>query len=158
MTFTRPATRTALLDLSGCDSCLLWLGSFKSPATKKNYSLHLQLLCRFNTTTPDELLKINPQELKILIIKYVFYLKKNAKPTRGKPVLGEISANSVKTYHNGVRHFLDFHEIELSWRHIFGGLPEDGANEYRAYSIDEIKQILSLADIHMRVVILLQLS
>ena len=158
MTFTRPASQTALLDLSGCESCLLWLESFKSPATKKNYSLHLQLFCRFHTTTPDELLKTNPQELKILIIKYVLYLKKNAKPTPGKPVVGEISANSIKTYLNGVRHFLDFHEIELSWRQIFGALPEDGANEYRAYTIDEIKQILSLADIRMRVVILLQVS
>lgn len=99
-----------------------------------------------------------PQELKILLIKYVLHLKKNAKQAPGKPVVGEISANSIKTYLNGVKHFLDYHDTSMSWRQIFGALPEDGSSDYRAYTIDEIKQILALADIRMRTIVLLQVS
>lgn len=112
MTFMRPAGQMSLLDLSSCDSCFLWLESFKSPATKKNYSLHLQLFSRFQNTTPDVLLRTSPQELKVLLIKYVLYLKKNAKPTPSKPVVGEISANCIKTYLNGVKHFLQYHDLK----------------------------------------------
>jgi hypothetical protein len=72
--------------ISQYDSCKLWIDSLGSKATKSVYSVHLSLLCKFYHTNPDELVKVEPQDLTGMIIRYVLELRKKSKNTAGKPI------------------------------------------------------------------------
>jgi hypothetical protein len=78
------------------ESCKLWIDSLKT-ATKTSYSVHVSLFCRFHHTNPDVLVRLKPDELKDMVIKYVLELRKKSKNTAGKPKRGEISVNSIKS-------------------------------------------------------------
>jgi hypothetical protein len=69
--------------VSQYDSCKLWIDSLKSKATKTAYSFHISSFCKFYHTNPDELVKVEPQDLKGMIIRYVLELKKRAKILQG---------------------------------------------------------------------------
>jgi hypothetical protein len=115
-------------------SCNSWLDGFKSESTKSAYSTHVSLFCRFYEISPDDLIKIEPNKLKSMIINYISELKKKSKRTAGKPKRGEISVNSIKFYLDGVRSFLDEYEIVLPWKNIAKHYPEDVTNDFRAYT------------------------
>jgi hypothetical protein len=102
--------------VSQYDSCKLWIDSLRSEYTKAAYSLHISLFCKFYHTNPDELVKVNPQELKDMIIKYILELRKKSKNTAGKPKKGETSVNTIKMYLPGIKSFLNEHEIGLPWK------------------------------------------
>jgi site-specific recombinase XerD len=144
--------------VSQYDSCKLWIDSLKSKATKTAYSFHISSFCKFYHTNPDELVKVEPQDLKGMIIRYVLELKKKSKNTAGKPKRGEISVNSVKMYLVGVQSFLDEHEISLPWNKIARYYPDEVTNEYRSYTRQEISKLLSIADLRDRCIILLMAS
>ena len=92
--------------LSQYASCKPWLdGLSKSESTKRTYSTHVLLFCRFYKIDPDELIKIEPNNLKSMIINYIMELKKKSKKTAGKPKRGEISVNSIKFYLLVLSHF-----------------------------------------------------
>jgi hypothetical protein len=93
----------------------MWLESIRSKCTKKVYSIHLSLFCKFHNVTPDQLLELNNSvgQLKTMILNYVIHLKKVAKKSAGKPMKGELSVNSIKLYLTGVRSFFEFNEIAL---------------------------------------------
>ena len=86
--------------------------------TKRTYSVHVSLVCRFYEITPDQLVKIKPDKLKSMIISYILELKKKSKNTAGKPKRGEISVNSIKFYLVGIQSLLEEHEIVLPWKKI----------------------------------------
>jgi integrase len=144
--------------VSQYDSCKLWIDSLRSKATKTAYSVHISLFCKFYHTNPDELVKVEPQDLKGMIIGYILELRKKSKNTAGKPKRGEISVNSIKMYIVGVKSFLDEHEISLPWNKIERYYPDDVTNEYRSYTRDEISKLLSIADLRDRCIILLMAS
>ena len=141
------------------ESCKSWLDGLKTESTKKTYSVHVSLFCRFHHTNPDELVRLKPEELKDMVIKYVLELRKKSKNTAGKPKRGEISVNSIKSYLVGVQSFLEEHEIVLPWkkiaRHYY---PEDVSNDYRSYTRQEISKLLSTADLRDRCILLLMAS
>ncbi len=140
------------------ESCKLWMDGLKSNSTKIAYPIHLSLFHRFNHTNPDELIRLKPDQLKEMVIKYVLYLKKKSKNTAGKPKRGEISANSIKTYIAGIKSFLNEHEISLPWKKIARLYPEEVTNDYRSYTRHEISKLLSMADLRDRCIILLMAS
>jgi site-specific recombinase XerD len=140
------------------DSCRLWIEGLRSKATKRAYSVHISLFCKFYDTNPDELVGVNPQELKDMIIKYVLELRKKSKNTAGKPKRGETSVNSIKMYLAGVKSFLDEHEISLPWKKIARYCPDEVPNGYRSYTRQEISNLLSISDLRDRCIILLMAS
>ena len=146
--------------LSLYESCKSWLDGMKTESTKKAYSVHVSLFCRFHHTNPDELVRLKPEELKDMVIKYVLELRKESKNTAGKPKRGEISVNSIKSYLVGVQSFLELeHEIVLPWKKIAKRYyPEDVSNDYRSYTRQEISKLLSLADLRDRCILLLMAS
>jgi hypothetical protein len=60
--------------LSLYESCKSWLDGLKTESTKKAYSVHVSLFCRFHHTNPDELVRLKPEELKDMVTKYVLEL------------------------------------------------------------------------------------
>lgn len=147
-----------LQPLISFDSCKQWLEGFNNPSTHKIYPLQLQLFCRFSSTTPDNLLKKTPTEIKTMVINYVIHLKKVAKPGAGKPKRGEICVNSVHQYVKGVKHFLEFHEVALPWKKIAWFFPEQVTSELVPPTDDQVNKLLAVADIWDRVVILMERS
>lgn len=144
--------------MSQYSSCQRWLDVLRSSSTKKSYILHLLQFCKFHNTDPDQLLKVDPNDLKVMIVKYILNLKKVAKNSAGKPKPGQISVNSIKTYVKGIKSFFDEHEISLPWKKISRCYPEDVTNEYRSYTRDEISKLLSVADLRDRCIVLLMAS
>jgi integrase len=144
--------------VSQYDSCELWIDSLRSKATKTAYSLHISLFCKFYHTNPDDLVKVEPQELKDMIITYVLELRKKSKNTAGKPKRGETSVNTIKMYLAGVKSFLEEHEISVPWKKIARYYPDEVTNGYRSYTRQEISKLLSIADPRDRCIILLMAS
>ena len=91
---------------------------FEIKEYKDCISVHVSLFCKFHHTNPDELVRLKPDKLKDMAIKYVLELRKKSKNTAGKPKRGEISVNSIKTYVAGIKSFLEDHEISLPWKKI----------------------------------------
>jgi hypothetical protein len=87
--------------LENYSSCTIWLEGFKSKSTKRVYTIHLLLFCRFCAFSPDQLIKIEPGQLKIMVLNYVVNLKRIAKQIAGKPKPGSLSVNSIKHYVTG---------------------------------------------------------
>ena len=52
-----------------------------------------------------QLVRLKLEQLKDMVIKYVLELKQKSKNTAGKPIRGETSVNSIKTYVAGINHF-----------------------------------------------------
>ena len=123
----------------------MWLQSIRSKGTKKTYSIHLSLFCKFHNVTPDRLLEPNNSvgKLKTMILEYIIHLKKVAKESAGKPTKGEVSVNTIKHYLGGVKSFFDFNEILLPWKKIAKSYPDDVTNSYRSYKKEEIRKLLS---------------
>jgi integrase len=144
--------------ISQYSSCQLWMDGLRSPSTKKAYTVHLLRFCKFYSTNPDQLLKVNSKDLKEMILNYVLNMRKTAKNSAGKPKRGQISVNSVKTYIKGIESFCNEHEISLPWKKISKYYPEDVTNEYRSYTRDEILKLLTVADLRDRCIILLMAS
>jgi integrase len=144
--------------ISQYESCKLWIDGLRSKSTKTAYTTHVSLFCRFHLINPDELVRLKPEQLKEMVIKYVLELKKKSKNTAGKPIRGETSVNSVKTYVAGIKSFFEFHEISLPWKKIASYYPEEVTNDYRAYTRHEISKLLSMADLRDRCIILLMAS
>lgn len=144
------------LELAKFDACSQWLESFSSEPTKKKYVTTFNVFCRFHQITPDELLKKSPAELKSMVINYVIHLKKVAKKTACKPKPGEISVNSVPQYTNGIKSFLDFHEIIIPWKTVARFYPEQVTSDLVAPTDEEIKKLWAHADVWDRVLISLE--
>lgn len=163
MTFKPAEGKPVLIkDLSRYKACGYWLQSFRSPETGRGYILHLKLFCRFHNTKPDAIIKKSPEQLETMLMKYIVYLKKNAVTYQTKPQLGRIHVNTIGNYLFGVKHFLKktigkkYREID--WEKINDMIPERLRTEYRAYTKEEIKKLLDIADIRMKVIILLMTS
>lgn len=160
MTFKTAAGKQKLLRLEKYNACQIWLERFKSSATKRSYVLNLQLFCRFYRTNPDELLLRTDTELEDMIMRYVIYLKKTAAGMPGKPTKGKHCGNSIPNYIYGVRHFLKAHKRhkQIDWEGIYELYPEKIRGNWRAYRTEEIANMLNIADVRMRVIILLMTS
>ena len=128
--------------VSQYESCKLWIDGFRSDSTKRAYSVHISLFCKFHNINPDELVKIKPDKLKDMTINYILELRKKSKNTAGKPKTGEMSVNSIKQYLAGIKSLLDEHEINLPWKKIARYYPEEVTNEYRSYTRQEILKLL----------------
>jgi hypothetical protein len=53
---------------------------------------------------------------------------------------------------------MDFHEIAIAWKKMFRFVPESVPSNLRAYQKEEIRKLLSVADLCDRCIILMMAS
>jgi integrase len=135
-----------------------WQDLLRTDSTRKLYRMALEMFCKQVKKTPDELIKLDKSELTKLVKSYVIQLKSIAVNTAGKPKEGQISVNSIPYYMAGIKSFLDFHEIELAWKSIKKYYPETVNHNLRAYTLEELRRLLALADKREAVILLLMVS
>lgn len=136
-------------------SCVEWLETLNSDYTKSHYTYNMVRFLAFvnsdrqnSQLSPDDLLKIDNQQLKELLQKYLLHLKRNAKPTVGKAKKGEISVNSVSSYFPGIKSFLDYNEIPtVWWKKLKKMMPKKVKNTLRSYSLEEIEKMMYYGDV-----------
>lgn len=139
-----------------------FLHSCKSKHTARGYKTALNKFFGYAAIekkgfNPDAAIKIKPDKINPIVLKYAMHLKSVAKTT-GEFKRGEVSANSVGYYLNPIKQFFDYYEISLSWKKINRFIPERTAKQYHVYSREEIKKLLSVANHRERVIILVLLS
>lgn len=144
-----------------CDIVEEWLLSLRTDANRINYQKHLRYFCKFHNTTASELIGKEKLELKDMAKKYLLYLKKNAKSTNGRKKKGEVHVNSLPIYLAGVKSYIEYilgDEEDINWKKLDGMLPEQITSEVRAYTREEIKQLMFVADERKRALMFIMLA
>jgi site-specific recombinase XerD len=124
-----------------------FINSIKSEVTKRIYENDIKLYLKFcNLTKLSELLMITDPQKQM--IKYIMSLRKKG-----------LATNSISTLLNGIYHFYEMNDIPLNKKKInmfkgeFTGKVVD-----RAYTHEEIRKVLDVSDLRMKVMILLMAS
>jgi len=95
------------------DSLLRFESTIKSPVTKKNYRLNIDLFKKFiGAKDYDGMLSIPKETLQDRVEEYVIHLKNTKNP------------NSVRVLFYGVKHFFVMNRISLDWEIIQKMFPE----------------------------------
>lgn len=139
-----------------------FLHSCKSKHTARGYKTALNKFFGYAAIekkgfNPDAAIKMKPDKINPVVLKYAMHLKTVAKST-GEFKRGEVSVNSVGYYINPIKQFFDYHEVPLSWNKINRFIPERIAKKYHVYSREEIKKLLAVANHRERVIILVLAS
>ena len=124
-----------------------FINSIKSDVTKKIYETHVKMYLKFcNLTRLSDLLSIADPQKKI--IEYIMSLRE-----RG------LASNSISTWLLGIYHLYEMNDIALNKKKInmFKGEFSRRVID-RAYRHEEIKKILDVSDLRMKVNILLMAS
>ncbi len=122
-----------------------------SPYTKKKYAHHFKnFLEHYDIQFPQSLLETNdPKYVEGLIIQYIKYLV-NERHQKYGTIHHEIA---------GIMHFFDINGMSLNTKKINKFIPHDETvRDDRAYTHEEIQQILSQCDIRSSVIIYLMAS
>jgi len=69
-----------IADLENYRSCEIFLQAFKSAKTKRLYSMHLVMFCKFCKVPPDDLFLRTDQEIEDMLLRYIVHLKKVTVP------------------------------------------------------------------------------
>ena len=125
----------------------------RSEKTAFTYTWHFDTFLKRIQKTEEELLRLgeNPKdpknkELERVIIDYIQYLDKT-KNLRPGTITSGIAA---------IFHFLDLNDVIVNRRKILQFIPPDESVRYdRAYTHDEIEELLNTADKRLKVVVLL---
>jgi integrase len=137
-----------------------WQLSLKSEANRTNYRKHLLYFCSFHNTTAQDLIGKDKQVLKDMAKKYVLHLKKNAKSTSGRRKKGEIHVNSLPIYLAEVKSYIEYilDDEDINFKKIDGMLPEQTMSDVRAYTRQEIKKLMFVADERKRALMYIMLA
>jgi site-specific recombinase XerD len=129
------------------DVYINFINSIKSEVTKRIYENDIKLYLKFcNLTKLSELLMITDPQKQM--IKYIMSLRKKG-----------LATNSISTLLNGIYHFYEMNDIPLNKKKInmfkgeFTGKVID-----RSYTHEEIRKVLDVSDLRMKVMILLMAS
>ena len=156
---TPPTTHEpSLLD---CEMFEEWQLSLRSEANRTNYRKHLLYFCKFHNTTAPDLIGKERMVLKDMLKRYLLHLKKNAKTTNGKRKKGEVHVNSLPIYLAWVKSYIEYilgDDEEINWKKLDDMLPEQMTSDVRAYTREEIKQLILLADERKRAMMFIMLS
>ena len=123
-----------------------FINSIKSESTKVLYENNIKLFLKFcGLSELKDLLKIDAQRY---IIRYVMSLREN-----------KLATNSIKSRLNPIFHFYSMNDVTLNKKKIkmFKGEFVKKSRD-RAYFDNEIKKILDVSDLRMKVVVLLMAS
>jgi integrase len=123
-----------------------------SQHTKNNYRKSFSHFLECSHTTESDLLtraQQNPRLVEALIIKHIKYMAETQKLKHG----------TIHTHCASIYHFFRMNDINLNTRKIMRFLPpNEGTREDRAYTHQEIQNILQRTDERSRVAILLMAS
>ena len=113
-------------------SLVMFLESLKSEKTQESYQFSVQKFIKYYKLKDyDDVVGIDKKELQKMVETYVIYLKK------------KISPNTIKTYLNPIKTFLEVNDIDLNWRKIKRLYPTkiktSGAS---AYNTEDVKKML----------------
>ncbi|MGH9996557.1 MAG: tyrosine-type recombinase/integrase [Nitrososphaeraceae archaeon] len=123
-----------------------FINSIKSESTKELYESNIKLFLKFcNVSELKDLLKIDAQRY---IIRYIMSLRES-----------KLASNSITSRLNPVFHFYAMNDVILNKKKIkmFKGEFVKKSRD-RAYFHEEIKKILDVSDLRMKIVILLMTS
>lgn len=119
--------------------------SLKSKESVKTYTyLVKKFMKHYSLESFDDVITIEQKKLQQMVEQYVIFLKKT------------IGANSVSTYSNAIKTFLEVNEIDLNWRKIKRLYPamtkHSGSSAYQTSDVkrmlDATPQIRNKALIH----------
>ncbi len=121
-----------------------FINSLKSPETKEQYRKKLINFIEHYNVTLDGLLSLAPKDIEQMIIKYITNM--NAKG---------LSRSYINLVMCAIFHFLDMNDVLLNKRKIskFLGEPKK-MNKDRAYTHEEIKQLVDTGDFRFRAIVL----
>jgi len=124
-----------------------FINSLMSPVTKQTYSIHIKYYLKFcGFSKLSELLTI-PEPGKN-IIRYIMSLRQKG-----------LSSNSIHTMLYAIYHLYEMNDITLNKKKINMFIGEATLGQLdRAYTHEEIKKILDVSDLRMKVIVLLMAS
>ena len=134
----------------GGEEYLNFINSLRSKATIKVYRLSIYHYMRFiKTSNTSSLLKQDNKTIEQQIISYLVDMRRNQK----------LSYASLFTRLAALRKFYEMNDVILNWKKVSSYLGENTKRfKDRAYTTEEIQQLLTKADERMRVVVLLLAS
>jgi len=112
----------------------MFLESLNSEESQKSYVFLVEKFIKYYKLKDfDSVIKIDKIELQKMVETYVIHLKKKINP------------NSMKTYLNPIKTFLEINDIDLNWRKIKRLYPAKiKTSGSSAYSTEDIKKILDV--------------
>jgi integrase len=130
------------------DNYFNFINTCKSEPTKITYRNVLENYLSFNGITTSKMISLSIKDAEKMIIKYLEYMKSKDR-----------SYSRIKVNLAALKHFYDMNDVLLNWKKIskFVGAVKRKNND-RAYTHEEIKRVLDVADLRMKVVILLLAS
>ena len=127
---------------------LNFINSLRSEATITNYRRALAHYMRFTNSNVSELLKHDNKAIESQIVKYLLDMRQQ-----------KLCRGTLNLRLAALKKFYDMNDVLLNWKKISQYLGEDTKRfKDRAYTTEEIQQLLTKADERMRVVILLLAS
>jgi len=122
--------------------------SLTSEITRSNYLGRLDAFMKFlEIENYDHLIKTDPKTLQINVEDYVIYLKK-------KHERGAFRARSFNTYLTPIEHFFVQNDITLNFKKIRKWFPKhEKLTGQDPYSNEDIKKLLSVANLRWRAII-----
>jgi site-specific recombinase XerC len=144
-TATKPLITDAFLNFSQ---------TIKSPKTRANYIQALKYYMRFaRVENYDDLLKYSSTPEGLLgiqknIILFIEYCKQK-----------KLSYNTIFGYVTGLHHFYEYNDANLKWKRIKAHLPaKEKRIDDRAYTHEEIKRMVDIANLRDKAIILVMCS
>jgi integrase len=127
---------------------LNFINSLRSEATITNYRRALAHYMRFTNSNVSELLKHDNKAIESQIVKYLLSMREQ-----------KLCRGTLNLRLAALKKFYDMNDVLLNWKKISQYLGQDTKRfKDRAYTTEEIQQLLTKADERMRVVILLLAS
>ena len=113
----------------------LSLASVRSEETRKNRQVIIHNFMKFhNFKTPESVIKTNPKKLTKMIIGYILELS------------DRVSPNTIPTYLNSIKSFLEINDVELPWKKIKKFYPRKvKISGQSTYSTEDVKTMLKLS-------------
>lgn len=121
----------------------------KAQATKENYRWCIKTYMKWaGAATPDDLLQGDNVAIEDKIMLYIDQATQKEK----------LASGSIRMKLSALRLFYGMNRRPLSWEMIDQTVQDSEARKDRAYTKEEIRKILSVADIRVRAIVLLLIS
>jgi site-specific recombinase XerD len=136
------------------DAFLNFSQTIKSPKTRANYIQALKYYMKFSRLENyDDLLRFSSTQDGLLaiqknIIMFIEYCKQR-----------KLSYNTIHGYITGLHHFYEYNDVNLKWKRINAHLPsKEKRIDDRAYTNEEIKKMLDIANLRDKAILLIMAS
>jgi integrase len=133
------------------ESYLNFTQTIKTPKTRSNYIQALKYYMHFSRVQDyDELLQTikDPKDIQRNIIMFIERCKQR-----------NLSFSTIQGYVAGIKHFYEYNDIDLKWRRINAHQPaRQKVVDDRAYTHEEIKRMVDIANLRDKAIILTMAS